>query len=301
MDAITRDTVLVTGATGFIGKRLIAALHDYPGNVRCMVRRPTELPAGIQSVLGDVLDKTSLLAALQGVHTAYYLVHSMGGDGQDFESKDRQAALNFVQAAEETGVSRIIYLGGLGKREDQLSHHLASRIEVAEILQSTKVRTTFLRAAVIIGAGGASYEMLKSLVERLPLMVTPRWVETRSQPIAVDDVIAYLRGCLLCSETTGQTLDIGGPEILTYRQMMERFATILGRRRFIIPVPFLTPKLSAYWLRLVTPVSYGIASALIDGLKNEVICENDTIKQLIPLSLTSYDDAVRQALGIYKN
>lgn len=291
--------ILITGASGFIGSRLTQRLSTHPSAiVRCLVRKTaTNLPAGVDQCIGDVLNFQDVRKALEGIDTAYYLVHSMGGTGNDFEEKDRIAAQNFIRAADDAGVKRIIYLGGLGKKGDHLSHHLASRLEVAEILKSGNAKTTFLRAAVIIGKGGASYEMLKSLVERLPVMITPRWVETRSQPIAVTDVISYLVGCLSSPETAGHDYDIGGPDILTYREMMLRFADVLGKRLFIVPVPFLTPHLSAYWVRLVTPVSYGIASALIDGLKNEVICEDASIRTLIPIPLTNYNDALRQALA----
>ena len=196
----------------------------------------------------------------------------------------------------KAGVRRVIYLGGLGETGDDLSEHLRSRLEVAEILQSGNFATTFLRAAVIIGAGGASFEMVKALVERLPVMITPRWVSTLCQPIAVDDVIAYLAGCLADERTAGKTFDIGGPEILSYREMMERFARIAGKTVFILPVPVLTPKLSSYWVGLITPVSPSVSMPLIEGLSNEVICRDNAIRELIPLRLTPYDEAVRLAL-----
>ncbi len=204
---------------------------------------------------------------------------------------------NFVAAANAAGVERTIYLGGLGETGDNLSHHLASRLEVAEILRSGNFKTTFLRAAVIIGYGGASYDMVHSLVKRLPVMITPRWVSTRNQPIAVSDVIAYLAGCLEESATVGDTFDIGGPKILTYKEMMERFAAIEGKKILIIPVPVLTPKLSSYWVGLVTPVKSAIAIALIEGLKNEVICRDNRIRDLIPFRLTPFDEALTTALA----
>jgi uncharacterized protein YbjT (DUF2867 family) len=291
-------TVLVTGATGFIGRRLTAALEADGYAVRCLVRRrDATLSAGADQVVGDLLERSTLDAPFAGVDTAYYLVHSLAGGRVGFERRDRQAAENFTAAAGRAGLRRAIYLGGLGETGDNLSEHLASRREVAEILRRGPFRTTFLRAAVIVGAGSASFEMIRNLVERLPLMITPRWVSTRCQPIAVDDVIRYLAGCLREERTAGETFDIGGPEILTYREMMERFARIVGRHPLILPVPFLTPKLSSYWVGLVTPVKPSISMPLIEGLGNEVICRDERIKDIVPIPLTPYDEAVRRALA----
>ncbi len=295
IDTVPR--ILVTGAGGFIGRRLVSELLTRGYRVRCMVRRPTDLPAGVEQMQGDLLKPDSLPAVLEGVTTAYYLVHSMGAGKGDFAEQDRQAARNFVAAADAAGLQRAIYLGGLGETGDNLSHHLASRLEVANILQTGHFSTTFLRAAVIIGFGGSSYEMVHSLVQRLPVMITPRWVATRNQPIAVGDVIAYLAGCLEEPKTAGETFDIGGPEILTYKEMMERFAAVEGKRLWIIPVPVLTPKLSSYWVGLVTPVKAAIAIALIEGLKNEVICRDNRIRELIPIRLTPFDEAIQTALA----
>lgn len=295
-------TVLVTGATGFIGRRLTAALVAEGYAVRCLVRRSdAALPAGVGQVVGDLLERPTLGAAFSGVDTAFYLVHSMAGGRAGFDRRDRQAAENFTTAAGQAGVRRVIYLGGLGEVGDNLSEHLASRREVAEILGRGAFRTTFLRAAVIIGTGSASFEMIKALAERLPIMITPRWVSTRCQPIAVDDVIRYLAGCLREERTAGETFDIGGPEILTYREMMERFARIAGRHPLIISVPLLTPKLSSYWVGLVTPVRPSISMPLIEGLRNEVICRDERIRELIPFRLTPYDEAVHRALAEEKN
>ncbi len=292
-----RAKVLVTGATGFIGRRLVAALAAEGIPVRCLVRRAsTAFPPQVEVAQGDLLDANSLVAPLRGVETAYYLVHAMGGDRAGFDERDRQAAQNFVRAAEMQGVKRVIYLGGLGEETDQLSEHLASRLEVARVLQKGNFQTTYLRAAVIIGAGGASFEMIRYLVERLPVMVTPRWVSTRCQFIAVQDVIAYLVGCLKDERTAGQTYDIGGPELLSYREMMERFAEIEKRFIKIFPVPFLTPRLSPYWVWLITPVKPSISMPLIEGLGNEVICHDDAIRNILPIPLTGYDEAVRTAL-----
>lgn len=297
MKTDTTPSILVTGAGGFIGRRLVNELLTRGYRVRCMVRKPTDLPAGVEQLQGDLLKPDSLSAVLDGITTAYYLVHSMGAGNGDFAEQDRLAARNFVAAADAAGLQRVIYLGGLGETGDNLSHHLASRLEVATILQTGQFSTTFLRAAVIIGFGGSSYEMVHSLVKRLPVMITPRWVATRNQPIAVADVIAYLAGCLEEPKTAGETFDIGGPDILTYKEMMERFAALEGKRIWIIPVPVLTPKLSSYWVGLVTPVKSSIAIALIEGLKNEVICRDNRIRDLIPIRLTPFDEAIQTALA----
>ncbi|HEX8961063.1 MAG TPA: NAD(P)H-binding protein [Geobacteraceae bacterium] len=296
--ATDRGKVLVTGATGFIGMRLITSLLHEGYAVRCLVRRPeTSLPHGAERVHADLLEPATLGAACAEVDTAYYLVHSMAGGRAGFERRDRQAAENFVAAADRAGVRRVIYLGGLGEAGEILSEHLASRMEIARILRTGRFSTTVLRAAIIIGAGGASFEMIRSLVERLPVMITPRWVSTRCQPIAVGDVIRYLVGCLKEERTAGETFDIGGPEILTYREMMERFARVERRPLLIVPVPLLTPKLSSYWVGLITPVKPSIAMPLIEGLCNEVICGDRRIREIIPFPLTSYDEAVRIALA----
>lgn len=293
----SRGTVLVTGATGFIGRRLVSALADEGFRVRAMVRRPeTTVPEGVEAVVADLLEPLSLDAALAGVDTAFYLVHSLAAGRAGFEQRDRQAAENFVTAADKSGVRRVIYLGGLGETGSGLSEHLASRLEVAEILRSGRLSTTVLRAAIIIGAGGASYEIIKALVERLPVMITPRWVSTRCQPIAVDDVIRYLAGCLREERTAGGVFDIGGPEILSYRDMMERFALLRGKRLLIVPVPLLTPKLSSYWVGLVTPVKPSISMPLIEGLRNEVVCRDTRLRDLLPFPLTPFDEALRRAL-----
>jgi uncharacterized protein YbjT (DUF2867 family) len=290
-------SILITGATGFIGRRLTKRLKADGLPVRCMIRNSTvDLPDGVEIVQGDLLAPATLIPAMEGVDTAYYLVHSMSGGRAGFERRDRDAAAHFVAAADRAGVRRVIYLGGLGETGDDLSEHLKSRLEVADILKTGHFATTFLRAAVIIGAGGASFEMIRSLVERLPVMITPLWVSTRCQPIAVADVIGYLAGCLTDERTCGQTYDIGGPEVMSYREMMERFAHIEGRELLIIPVPVLTPKLSSYWVALITPLSPSVSMPLIEGLKNEVICHNTAIRDIIPLQLTPYDEAVSTAL-----
>lgn len=266
-------------------------------DVRAMVRsQNAQIADGAERATGDMLVPASLEPVLGGIDAVYYLVHSMAGGRAGFERRDREAAGNFVRAAERAGVRRVIYLGGLGETGDQLSEHLKSRLEVADILRAGKFSTTFLRAAVIVGAGGASFELVRGLVKRLPVMITPRWVSTKCQPIAVNDVISYLTGCLADERTAGRTFDIGGPEVMTYREMMERFAILEGKRLFIIPVPVLTPRLSSYWVALFSPVPPSVSMPLIEGLGNEVICRDNSIRDLIPLQLTTYDEAIRQAL-----
>lgn len=252
---------------------------------------------GVETVRGDMLRPLTLDPVLAGIDTAYYLVHSMSGGRAGFERRDRDAAENFVVAAEKAGVRRVIYLGGLGETGDDLSEHLKSRLEVADILKKGSFSTTFLRAAIIIGAGSASFQMVKALVERLPVMITPRWVSTRCQPISVDDVISYLAGCLTDERTAGRTFDIGGPDVMTYKEMMERFGRIENRKLFILPVPVLTPKLSSYWVGFITPVPPSVSMPLIEGLKNEVVCREDSIREILPIRLTPYEEAVRKALA----
>jgi len=302
------DRVLIIGGTGFVGARLIPMLANRNIKLRLLVRDLAKasplIPKGsdIEAVQGDLVTNAGLPEALRGIHTAYYLVHSMGGKtlfkNEEYAEKDRIAAKNFMAAADSAGLKRVIYLGGLGETGDNLSEHLRSRAEIAQIISSGKPKATVLRAAVIIGAGGASYEMLRYLVERLPVMITPKWVETRIQPIAIKDVLEYLIGCLLNGETAGQSFDIGGPEIFTYVEMMQKYAEARGlAKRFIVRVPVLTPMLSAYWVDLVTPISSGIAHPLIEGLRNEVICKDDHIDQYVPITKTPFKEAVLTAFS----
>jgi len=274
--------VLLTGATGFIGGRLLRELASKGIRTRCLVRSAKSfleaLPCGVEPdvIEGDLLQPDTLPRTMEGIDTAYYLVHSMGGRSmfqyKAYLERDLHAADNFLKAAEEAGVNRIIYLGGLGEKADNLSEHLRSRLMVAQILQSTRVQTTVLRAANIIGAGGAPFEMLRHLVERLPVMICPRWIDTRCQPIAVENVIEYLTGCLLETESAGRSFDIGGPQIITYRQLMMTYARIRRLHRLIFTIPVLTPHLSSYWINLCTSVPAGVVMPLVEGLKNEVIC-----------------------------
>ncbi|MBI4698604.1 MAG: NAD(P)H-binding protein, partial [Nitrospirae bacterium] len=291
-----------------IGSRLIQELAKKNIKMRLLVRSTSKALALVpknadaEIIEGDIVKNENLAEALDGIHSAYYLVHSMGGkllsQRSDFAEKDKQAARNFVSASDASELKRIIYLGGLGETGDDLSEHLRSRLDVAKILSEGKAKETFLRAAVIIGAGGASYEMIRYLVERLPIMICPRWVDTKVQPIAVNDVLAYLAGCLLNAETEGRTFDIGGPEILTYREMMKQYAEVRGlAKRWIMAVPFLTPKFSSYWVDLITPVPAGVAHPLIEGLKNEVICRDNSIERLVSIEKTTFREAVKIAFS----
>lgn len=298
--------ILLTGATGFVGGRLLHALTANGLNVSCLVRSPERLQKRLSSeekveiVQGDLLQVEKLDSALDGVEVAYYLVHSMGGRtiGQNkvFAKRDRIAAQNFTRTADKAGVKRIIYLGGLGETGDKLSKHLASRQEVGQILSSANAKTTELRAPNIMGAGGAPFEMLRYLVERLPVMVCPRWIETRCQPIDIQDMTKYLLGCLWEPATAGLSLDVGGPDIVTYREMMEIYAKVRGLKRLIITVPVLTPRLSTYWVNMVTPVPSGVVNPLVEGLRNEVICKDNRIRELIPIKLTPLEQSICNAL-----
>ncbi len=290
------------GATGYIGGRLVPDLADAGHQVRCLTRRPEKL-AGvpwaerIEVVRGDALDPSSLTEALAGMDIVFYLVHSIGTSGH-FEDTDREAANNVVAVAEAAGTERIVYLGGLVPGDDEsVSTHLASRAEVGQIFLDSGVPTVVLQAGVIIGSGSASFEMLRYLTERLPVMVTPRWVSSRVQPIAVRDVLTYLVGALDLPEGTNRRFDVGGPDVLTYREMMQRYAEAAGlRHRVIIPVRVLSPWLSSQWVNLVTPVPKAIAQPLIESLRNSVVVDEDDITRLVPTDLLGFDEAVGLAL-----
>ncbi|NEA60668.1 SDR family oxidoreductase [Streptomyces sp. SID13666] len=298
---------LVTGATGYIGGRLVPELLDAGYAVRCLARTPEKLrdhpwADRVETVRGDVTDADSLRSAFEGVHTAYYLVHALG-TGRGFEETDRRAARLFAEQARAAGVRRIVYLGGLtpnGVPESELSAHLRSRAEVGHILLGSGVPTAVLRAAVIIGSGSASFEMLRYLTERLPLMVTPSWVRTRIQPIAVRDVLHCLVGAATLPPDVSRTFDIGGPDVVTYRGMMQRYAAVAGLpRRLILPVPVLTPGLSSHWIGLVTPVPRSIARPLTESLRHEVVCTENDLARYVPdppTGRTGFDDSVRLAL-----
>ncbi|MDT0201139.1 NAD(P)H-binding protein [Nocardioides sp. AE5] len=287
--------VLVTGATGFIGSRLVEQLVEDGHDVRAMTRHPSDYDGPGTAVHGDVSDAESLIEPLDGVRVAYYLVHSL--DRPDFEEVDARAARNFVATAEAGGVEQIVYLGGLGAEDDELSAHLRSRREVERILQSGTVPVTVLRAAVIVGAGGISWEITRQLVKNLPAMVTPRWARTRTQPIAVDDVIRYLAGVLGRPEALDRVFEIGGPDALDYVQMLQVASEVgTGRRRPIVSVPVLTPRLSSYWLALVTDVDITTGRNLIDSMDIEVVVTDDSIREIVPGEPVDYAEAVRRAL-----
>ena len=287
--------VLVAGASGFVGKRLCPALVEAGHDVMAMTRHPDSYQGSGSVVYGDVLDSTTLQDALTGCQAAYYLVHSL--DSADFERKDAEAARTFAEAAAAAGVQRIVYLGGLGDDSDDLSAHLRSRREVEELLGSAGVAVTTLRAGIIVGHGGISWELTRQLVEHLPAMITPRWVRTRTQPIALDDVVRYLVGVLELAEAADRAYDIGGPEVLEYVTMMRRVAQIQGRKFLVMPVPLLTPRLSSLWLAFVTDVDFQTARALVDSMSNEVVVRDDSIRNLVPFDPMGYDDAVLQALA----
>jgi uncharacterized protein YbjT (DUF2867 family) len=290
--------VLVTGATGFVGGRLVPPLLDAGHEVSALVRDRSryDAPEGVTVFEGDVLEPSGLDEALDGIDAAYYLIHAMGGGG-GFEERDRRGAHNFAKAAERAGVDRVLYLSGLGVDSDDLSSHLRSRREVEQVLDRDGYDLTVLRAAIIVGHGSASFRIVRQLSSRLPVMITPRWVSTRVQPIAIADVIAYLVGVLDEPETAGGTFEIGGPDVLTYREMLCTVGQILtGREPFIVPVPVLTPRLSAYWVDIVTDVPAGVAYPLIDGMATDVVVTDDRIRSLVPTDLTDLETAVERAL-----
>jgi uncharacterized protein YbjT (DUF2867 family) len=295
------ELVLVTGATGYVGGRLVDQLRDAGYRVRCLARTPAKIADApwanrVEVVQGDVLE--DLGDALTGVAAVYYLVHTIGAS-RDWIERDRKAAANVRDAAAAAGVRRIVYLGGLGdEANEQLSPHLASRHEVGRVLADGAVPVTELRAAVIIGAGSASFEMLRYLVEVLPVMVTPKWVRTRCQPIAMRDVLRLLVGVLGQGGAAGRVLEVGGPDVLSYREMMDIYAEEAGLpKRRLIPVPVLSPALSSLWVGLVTPLPASLARPLVDSLINEVTADTTAIQELVPGPMLPYRDAVRAALG----
>lgn len=299
---MTSETrLLLTGATGYVGGRLLPLLVKDGAQVRCLARAPERLasrvPAGVEVVAGDVLNPASLADAMRGVTAAYYLVHSMGATG-DFEEQDRIAADNFARAAAAAGVERIIYLGGLGEEDADLSAHLRSRHEVGDRLRAHGVPVLELRASIVIGSGSLSFEMIRALVERLPVMITPRWVAVTAQPIAIEDVLAYLRGSLTVP-TGGQSLivEIGGPDRVSYGDLMKEYARQRGLRRLMIPVPLLTPHLSSLWLGLVTPLYARVGRKLVDSLRHPTIVRDDSARRLFAIRPIGVKDAVARALA----
>jgi uncharacterized protein YbjT (DUF2867 family) len=294
-------SVLILGATGYIGRHLVPVLLQRGHRIRCLVRHRQKIPARdwqtVDVVEGDILQPGALSAAFRDIDVVYYLVHSMGSGVKIFADLDRQAALNATEAAAAAGIKRVIYLGGLGKKDIAQSLHLRSRHEVGDILRSGSVPVTEFRAAVIIGAGSTSFEMIHHLTNRLPVMICPRWVYARTQPIGIDDVLRYLADSLDVAETAGKVLDIGGPDVITYRDMMLLVARILGLRRYLLQVPVLTPRLSSYWVNLVTPIRASVARALIDSLRHDTVCEHDLALRIFDFQPKAIEEATRRALG----
>ncbi len=294
--------IAVAGGTGFVGRALVPALVQAGHRVRTLARGPkspgpTTFPA-VRAWAVDLAEGRGLRAALQGAQIGYYLVHSMGGGpaAADFADRDRTAARNFVEAAEAEGLERILYVGGLGEATGRLSPHLQSRREVARILSSRSVKVTELRAAIIVGAGGSSFEMLLQLVEKLPVMICPRWVNSRCQPIARSDLVGYLVRALQVPETVGGAFDVGGPDVWTYRQLLEATGEAIGRRPRIWVVPVLTPSLSSHWVGFITEVPSAVARPLVEGIVTDVVTREDRIRQLIPQPLTPFRAALADAL-----
>ena len=308
--------ILVAGGSGFIGSRLIKKLASdfhrriphFRAEILCLTRNPESIKGlfeeDIRLVKGDVSNHEDLARVMsEQIDIAYYLVHSMEGASKQwkkFSERDRVAAMNFAKVASECKVKRIIYLGGLIHAEDddddKLSEHMRSRKEVGEILQHHSTsKVTIFRAAVILGQGGGSFQMLQYLVERLPVMICPKWVLTKCQPIAVDDVVEYLAQCIDLKETEGKIFDIGGPDVLTYLDMMRKYAKMLNKSVQVIIIPFLTPRLSSYWVDLVTPIRASLARPLIDSLKHDATVQDDSIRKVIPIQLKSFEEAIQEA------
>lgn len=305
-------TILITGCSGFIGSHLVDRIMSIKGNrrfeIRCMTRnvkavegifKKGEVGKDLKLLHADASKYSDLVNAMTGVDIAYYLIHSMEGSSKDwkkFADRDRIAASNFSRAATECGVKRIIYLGGLvhenEEQSEKLSEHMRSRWEVGQILKKSAAKVTIFRAAIILGQGGGSFQMLQYLVERLPAMVCPKWVLTKSQPIALDDVITYLIKAIDFKDTEGKSFDLGGPDIMSYVDMMRRYGKILDKSIKILIIPFLTPRLSSYWIDLITPVKASLARPLVESLKHEAIVRDDSIKHIIPLKLRKFEEAI---------
>lgn len=296
--------VLVTGVTGYLGSRLVVPLLEEGYRVRVLTRSADRLGGmpwsdQVEVAEGDAGDPDFARTALRGIDVAYYLLHSMDGDG-DFEQRDLELAQTFAAAAEDENVSRIVYLGGLHPTGEELSEHLESRVEVGQVFLDSTVPAAVLQAAILIGSASASFEMMRHLTDRLPAMITPRWVNSKIQPIAIDDALHYLVGAASLPAEVNRTFDIGGPDVLTYLQMMQQYASVAGRhQRLIFVMPFLTPGLASHWIGLVTPVPTGVAKPLIGSLVHDVVCqETDLLERLGPPEggPTPYKEAVRRAL-----
>lgn len=285
--------IAVLGASGTVGRALTPLLAQHH-DVLALSRRPPAATEGLAWATADATDGASLRKAFAGVDVAYYLVHSLGS--RDFAERDRLAAATVAQEAERAGLRQIIYLGGLGDESPELSRHLRSRAETAAVLASGSVPVTTLRAAMVIGADSAAFVTITALVDRLPAMICPRWVSTRTQPIALKDIVAYLAAAAGHEAMLGQSFDAGGPDVMTYREMIERIARIRGKRPVIVEVPILTPRLSSYWLHLVTPVQANVARPLIEGLRNATVANDERLRRLVPRRMTHFDEAARNAL-----
>ncbi|WP_353565617.1 SDR family oxidoreductase [Haloferula sargassicola] len=296
--------ILLTGATGYIGLRLLPALLEAGHHVTVLVRDRRRFPenefskaaARLDVIEGDLLQADSLPDFPPDTEAAFYLLHSMTGGG-DFAEKERRIAEHFVSKLDATGCQRVVYLSGLTDSDDGLSPHLSSRLETEKILRRGKAGVTVLRASIIVGSGSASFEIIRDLAEKLPVMVCPKWVHTKCQPIAIRDVIDYLTGVLGKPETAGKTYDIGGPEVMTYRELLARYAEVRGLRRWFVPVPVLSPKLSSWWLYLVTSTPFPLARALVDSLRHPTVCQDVAIREVLPADLLSYREAVGRALA----
>jgi len=297
--------ILLTGANGYIGQRLLPELLQSGCKVTAVVRDvrrfriPEHYADQVNAVEADLLDPDSLTALPADVDAAYYLVHSMGG-ARDFADLDARAAHNFVEYADRSRLRHVIYLSGI-VNDDRLSKHLDSRLEVERILSGARAHLTALRSAIVIGSGSASFEILRDLVEKLPVMITPAWVNTRCQPIAIRDVVYYLNQVRLAPEAYGRSFDIGGPDVLSYRDMMLGYARVRGLSRWIATVPVMTPRLSSYWLYFITSTSYRLAQSLVDSMKNEVVCRERDIDDIAPRQCLSYETALRNALSRVEN
>ncbi len=301
VDNDNRPLVLLTGGSGYVGGRLIPLLEEQGVRLRCLARSPEKMRSRVRPdteiVQGDVLEPASLDRALQGVQTAFYLVHLMSGS-RDFEKEDRQAALNFAEAAKQAGVRRIIYLGGLGDDADpKLSPHLRSRHEVGQILRDSGVETVEFRASLVIGTGSLSFDLVKALTNRLPVMLCPRWLTTPTQPIAVDDVLAYLLAAKDLPPGESRTFEVGSADVTTYGDMIREYARQKGLRRWLISVPVLTPYLSSLWLALVTPASFEVGRHLIEGLKNPTVVRDKTALDVFPVRPMGIREAIQKALA----
>ena len=289
--------ILVLGASGYVGRNLLPNLITAGHSVRCLVRNPKKINlSNIEIIQGDAKSANDLKNVMEGVECIIYLIHSMTSSAEEFVSLDQEIATNVAESAMNAGVKRIIYLGALGKKGTSQTPHLKSRHQVAKILRNSNIPVTEFRAAVVVGNGSASFEMIKYLVNRLPLMICPKWINVRTQPIYIDDVIYYLTNSLSLPKTLDNVIDIGGPDVLSYLDMMKIVSQVLKLRRFFFTVPVLSPKLSSHWVNLVTPISSHLASSLIESVRSETICENNHSKDLFNYNTISFEDAVKISL-----